>query len=52
MKGVVMKMMNDEGMNSMFRVQYDNGEELLFRVIYDFIKGDLWVEQEITKDDL
>ena len=47
-----MKMMNDEGMNSMFRVQYDNGEELLFRVIYDFIKGDLWVEQEITKDDL
>ena len=45
-RGQVVRLLNYEGVNSMYKVQYDNGEEVLFRLIYDYIKQDLWLEEE------
>ena len=42
--GLVVKLLNYEGVNTMYKVQWDSGEETLFRLIYDFIKQDLWIE--------
>ena len=47
-RGLVVKLLNYEGVNSMYKVQYDNGQEVLFRLIYDYIKQDLWFEEAET----
>ena len=47
-RGLVVKLLNYEGVNTMYRVRYDDGVEIQFRLIYDFIKGVLWFEEEIA----
>ena len=47
LQGEVVKMHEEEGINTMFNVKYENGEIVSFRLIYDYVKGDLWTEQYI-----
>ena len=42
-KGTVRRILNMEGINSMFIVDFDDGPET-FRLIYNFIADDLWIE--------
>ena len=46
--GVVVKLLNYEGVNTMYKVRWDDGEEQLFRLIYDYLKGELWFEETVN----
>ena len=43
-KGTVRRILNMEGINSMFIVDFDDGFDETFRLIYNFIAEDLWIE--------
>ena len=44
-KGVVLKLRNMEGLNTMFLVEFEDATEY-FRLIYDYINEDLWIDEE------
>lgn len=46
-KGEVERILNMEGLNTMFIVQFDDkpDEQELFRIIYDYVNGDLWIDE-------
>ena len=41
----VIQLVNMEGLNTLFRVLYDDGEEEMDRIIYKYIEGTMWVDQ-------
>ena len=50
-KGVVLKLRNMEGLNTMFLVEFEDATEY-FRLIYDYINEDLWIDEEEEEIDI
>ena len=43
--GTVLKILNLEGLNTMFLVQFPEKQEA-FRLIYDYINNDVWINAD------
>ena len=49
MKGVVLKIINFENSNTLFLVDFEDGTLKSFRLIYDLVRGDAWLDEEFEE---
>ena len=49
MKGLVVKIINFENSNTLFLVDFEDGILKSFRLIYDLVRGDAWLDEEFEE---
>ena len=45
-RGTVIRIVNMEGINTMFQVQWENGSQQNTRLIEDYLNSEVWLEEE------